>query len=92
MFSIFRGAFASVEILDGPGNSWRAGPSLPLAMNGAPMANHPNGGVIYIINTSIYYLGHAGPSAQWQLLPQKLAIARSWFLAFFVPDEVASCT
>ena len=56
------------------------------------MVDHPSGGVIYIIDTSFYYLAHAGPTAQWQLLPQKLAVTRQWFLAFFVPDEIASCT
>jgi hypothetical protein len=55
------------------------------------MVQHPNGGVIYFVDTSIYYLGHAGPDATWQLLPQRLAAARAWFTAFFVPDEVASC-
>ena len=82
----------SVDILDTLTLTWRAGPKLPKPMFASPMVEHPNGGVIYIIDTSIYYLAHAGPTAQWQLLPQKLAVTRQWFLAFFVPDEVASCT
>ena len=82
----------SVDFLDTLTLTWRAGPKLPKPMLASPMVEHPNGGVIYIIDTSIYYLAHAGPTAQWQLLPQKLAVARQWFVAFFVPDEVATCT
>jgi hypothetical protein len=55
------------------------------------MVEHPNGGVLYILDTSIYLLSDAGPSARWQLLPQKLAQARHWFTAFLVPDNVVHC-
>ena len=82
----------SVDILDGTTMTWRVGPKLPKLMYASNMVEYPTGGVICIIDTSIYYLAHAGPTAQWQLLPQKLAIARQWFSAFFVPDEVATCT
>lgn len=78
--------------MDSLATGWRVGPKLPKPSYSTPMVEHPSGGVIYLIDTSIYYLADAGPSAQWQLLPQKLSVARLWFLAFFVPDEVAACT
>ena len=81
----------SVEILDTGSNSWRPGPKIPQPFHEAPLVQHPKGGVIYIINNSIYYLANAGSTAQWQLLPQKLTIPRRWFLAFFVPDDVITC-
>lgn len=82
----------SVEFLDIGSTSWRPGPKLPQPLHGAPIVQHPNGGVIMIISNSFYYLANAGSTSQWQLLPQKLATPREWFMAFFVPDEVAPCT
>lgn len=80
-----------VEILDTDSKSWRTGPRLPRPFHEAPMVQYPNGGVIYIIVNSIYYLPHAGPSAQWQLLPQKVTTWRRWFAALFIPDDAVAC-
>jgi len=75
----------SVEILDIGSSSWRPGPRLPQPVHGAPIVQHPNGGVIMIISYSFYYLANAGPTAQWQLLPQKLAAPRDLVLGLLCP-------
>jgi len=81
-----------VEILDAGTNSWRLGPKLPQAFHEVPLVQHPNGGVMYIIINSIYYLPHGGQTAQWQLLPQRVSIPRRYFVAFYILDDVVACT
>jgi len=42
---------------------------------------------------SLFKLEHAGEGVQWVELPQKLKIPKyDGFVAFLVPDSVASCT
>jgi hypothetical protein len=89
---------SSVEILDNGSNTWRAGPDLPTTICCGVFVEHPAGGVVLIGGKSgattyldtIYYLPHAGPNAEWELLDQKLSLARGQHTAFIVTDEVAS--
>ena len=89
---------SSVEILDDGSSTWRAGPDLPTTICCGVLVEHPAGGVVLIGGKSgattfldtLYYLPHAGPDAEWELLDQKLSLARGQHTAFFVPDEVAS--
>ena len=87
---------SSVELLDEGSNEWRKGPKLPYPIYGAAIVEHPLGGVALIggrdgINKieNIYHLQHGGNNAQWELLPQKLRVARQEHTAFLVPDELA---
>ena len=86
---------ASVEILDDGSSEWRLGPKLPEPLQGVSMVRHPDGGVVLIGGSNngtysdrLYYLPHAGPGAQWEKLPQKLAIGRDYQIAVLVPDEI----
>ena len=81
----------SVEILDEGASKWRTGPELPKAICCGALVEHPDGGVVLIGGKSgtssyldsLYYLAHSG--AAWELLPQKLKIARGQHTAFLVP-------
>ena len=89
------GLLNQVEILDDGAISWRYGPSLPVATNGAPMVEDQRGGVLYVggdksgYSNSIYRLRHAG--AQWESLASTIATPRVWHSAFLVPDELVNC-
>ena len=89
------GLLNQVEILDDGATSWRYGPSLPVATNGAPMVEDQRGGVLYVggdksgYSNSIYRLRHAG--AQWESLASTIATPRVWHSAFLVPDELVNC-
>ena len=88
---------SSVEILDDGSSEWRQGPELPYPICCSASVEHPLGGVVLIggyVNTTtaldtIYHLTDAGKDAKWELMPQKLQIARGYFTAFLVPDEIA---
>ena len=88
---------SSVEIWDEGLKGWRQGPELPYPICCSAIVEHPLGGVALIggransstlLNT-IYYLPHAGVDAKWELMPQKLQMARYYHTAFLVPDEIA---
>ena len=86
---------SSVEVLDVRSSEWRAGPSLPIGINGASMVEDHSGGVLLIGGANgtflgtIYRLAHA--NSGWILLPQKLKVARIFATAFLVPDEITNC-
>ena len=90
------GSMASVEILDEGSNQWRRGPDLPIGSTYNTMVAHPLGGVIVLGGKSVdsgpldklFYLPNAGPTAQWEVLPQKLSVARALTVALLVPDEI----
>ena len=90
------GSMASVEILDEGSNQWRRGPDLPIGSTYNTMVAHPLGGVIVLGGKSVdsgpldklFYLPNAGPTAQWEMLPQKLSVARALTVALLVPDEI----
>jgi hypothetical protein len=94
---------SSVEILDSGSKEWRKGPELPLGITDAQMVEDQNGGVVlvggsyYYNSTTSYYLDtlyqlpHAGPTAEWTKMKQKLKKGRSSHVAFMVPDTVAKC-
>ena len=86
---------STVEILDAGSDKWRLGPELPEPLQGVSMVRHPDGGVVLIggsnngtYSDALYYLPHAGPGAQWEKLPQKLATGRDYQIAVLVPDEI----
>ena len=86
---------ASVEILDVGASEWRTGPSLPFGIREASMVEDPSGGVLLIggyngtyMNT-IYQL--SDENSEWNLMPQKLKVGRSWATAFLVPEEITNC-
>jgi hypothetical protein len=56
------------------------------------MVEHPRGGVLMIIGKAIHHLAHAGPNANWEILPQMIKKARTWFVAFLVPDNIIDCS
>ena len=87
-----------VEFLDDGATSWRNGPDLPVATQGAPVVEDQRGGIIYVggdrdipgpFSSIIYRLRHAG--AQWETLASKITTPRVWHSAFLVPDELVSC-
>jgi hypothetical protein len=86
---------ALVEILDDGATNWRSGPNLPKATMTAPMVDDQRGGVLYVggdiggFTNVIYRLRHA--AANWEVVPSKIAIPRSWHSAFLVPDELTNC-
>ena len=90
---------SSVEILDDGADEWRTGPELPIPIAGSTMVKHPDGGVVLIGGSSngtylhtLYYLPHAGKSAQWEQLPQKLRTGRDYHAVALVPDDImTSC-
>ncbi len=86
------GDLASVVILDTDSTGWRQGPSLLSSVASAPMVEHPRGGVLMIIGKAIHHLAHAGPNANWEILPQTIKKARIWFVAFLVPDNIIHCS
>ena len=92
----------SVEILDDDSSTWRAGPKLPGALNGASMFEDPRGGLIVVgggispgvvsaISSNLYRLRHAGSNAQWETLAQKTQLMVMYSLAIPIPDEIALC-
>ena len=92
----------SVEILDDDSSTWRAGPKLPGALNGAAMFEDPRGGLIVVgggispgvvsaISSNLYRLRHAGSNAQWETLAQKTQLMVMHSLAIPIPDEIALC-
>jgi hypothetical protein len=46
----------------------------------------------YLYLDTIYSLAHAGPDAEWSLLPQKLKTPRREHQAFLVPDDITECS
>ena len=80
----------TVEILDDGATSWRSGTPVPASsLDTTYMVEHPDGGVIYFNNRKLFYLANAG--AVWQPLIQTLSTHRTWFTAFFIPDEITTC-
>jgi hypothetical protein len=88
---------SSVEILDLGSNEWRAGPSLPLEIQGAEMVEYQNGEVIlvsggsYPKNQLIFQL--RGADANWTKMEQMLKRNpyTGFAFAFLVPDSIAQC-
>ena len=93
IFFPISGTTTTVEILDEGSQSWRYGTSAPQAsFDALYMVDHPRGGVVYISNTVLYHLEHAGSGVQWTQYSQELRPWRNWFTAFFIPDDVTPCT
>ena len=80
----------SVEIWDGLDETWRTGASLPVAVYGSPMIEHPNGGAVVIAAKHLYLLPHA--KGRWELMGQRIKHPRIWITAFLVPDDIVRCT
>jgi len=85
----------TVEVLDEGSDVWRLGPKLPVSLQGVSMVRHPDGGVVLIggsnnrtYSDALYYLPHAGYGAQWEKLPQRLALSRDYQTAILVPDDI----
>jgi hypothetical protein len=90
---------SSVEILDDGAGAWRNGPSLPVTLTAASMVEDNNGGLFLIGGYSFQYLQSLDTiyrfphsAAQWELIPQRLKSARTFLVAFLIPDNITYCS
>jgi len=90
----------TVEILDEEAKSWRSGPSMPAPKWAGALVEDQRGGVVFaggyqalnVATTNIYRLKHAGPSARWEVLAQKLRQNNFGFVGLLIPDRLTNCT
>ena len=93
-----------VEILDPGMNQWRYGPELPFKgpLLDAAMVEDPKGGVIVVGGSldvggvgpidKLIRLPHAGPGAEWEVLPIALKSPISSHIAMILPYHLVNCT
>ena len=97
--SEFSASTAKTELLDlDDKTKWTFGPTLYKPLSGLATVKSANsifalGGNINhdLFNDEIYELICNETECNWETLPQKLAVARSGFVAMLIPDELAEC-
>ena len=91
--SMVSGPTTTTEILDEDSNSWRIGPNLPSANLKSVMLEDAKGRVFIVGGDStargIFRLVDA--ASKWEVLTQKMKIARLYQTAFWVHDSLVDC-